>query len=590
MNDKKEVKQEIVDYLCGSGDELSEKFLNLLQSFGMGEVEGLLIKNELLSHIDSVSDMDLIFDVEFRDYYNITLGLEDDLDIELIKDYKSDDFKDHLSNKYVDNIFPYSEFQKYTEDEEYWSIVKKQYPKSVKEAVSTVIDMLDIEDINSIRDDEKYTFRTHAHFGLGLFMRNNFGINNNRASELLTDFNNKSEMRFYQSDDISGSLCDKIWEEIQENYDEIIQAKSEDGTPSVSKLKSQCRSAYRKEDYEKAIEASDKLLKLNRANHSALTYKTLSYYYLEDYDNALNTVESALKIYPDYSRFLNLKAHILYSAGDENKAMECLDKKYNDINFLNKKLLLLIKMGKLDEAYNFFKSLDDGVLFKGFKIQVLARNLAKAGKYSKAIECYNYVLKKLITPYTNKWEFHFDDVMILDWIKEDFIDYNLDLNQIYFNDLYISWIDKLAFKKPTEVCPICGEELTPIVYENSGYYRTSDSENDEIVRESTLGEFNPYTSIKEFYCRNCKKEFDMGIRGIYYKDTDNYLQEKYALEKIHELDCSFYKNQVSKDTLDHDLFYFDDKELDVFINKLIAIGYIVEVEDGLYEYVIKNDD
>ena len=30
MNDKREVKKEMVDYLCGSGDGISEKFLNLL--------------------------------------------------------------------------------------------------------------------------------------------------------------------------------------------------------------------------------------------------------------------------------------------------------------------------------------------------------------------------------------------------------------------------------------------------------------------------------------------------------------------------------------------------------------------------------
>lgn len=587
MNDKTEIKQEIVDYLCGSGGGLSEKFLNLLQSYGMGEVEGLLIKNELLSCIDLASDINLIFDSEFRDYYNITLGLEDDLDIKLIKDYRGDDFKERLSDQYVENKFSYSEFEKYTEDDEYWKLVKKQYPKSIKDAVDTVIDMLDIDDITSIRDYEKSTFRTRAHFGLGLFMRNNFGINNSRASGLLADFRKNSKMRFYQSDDVSGFLSEKIWDEIQENYDDIIAAKSENDDISISKLERECKSLYLEEEYGKVIEASDKLLKSNQTNHLALTYKILSYYYLEDYENALDTVESALVIYQDYSRFLNLKAHILYASGDVTQAIECLEIDRDDINFLNKKLFLLIKMGKLDEAYDFFKSLDDNVLFNGFKIQVLARNLAKEGKCSKAIECYNYILRKLIKPYSNKLEFHFRDIMILDWIKEDFIDYNLDLNKIYFNDLYISWIDKLNFKKPTEFCPICGEKLTPIVYKNLDYYTPSESKNNEIVRENTLSEFNPYTDIREFYCPNCKKEFDMGIRGIYFEeDGENYLQEKYGLEKIHEFHCSVYKGQVSKDTLDHDFFYFDDDELDAFISKLIAIGYIVEKEKDLYE--LKN--
>jgi tetratricopeptide (TPR) repeat protein len=585
MNDKREIKREIVDYLCGSADELSEKFLNLLRSYGMGEVEGLLIKNELLSHVDSKSDINLIFESEFWDYYNISHELEDDLDIKLIKDYRGDDFRDHLSGEYVENNFSYSEFKKYTEDEEYWRLVKRQYPQSLSEAVDAAIDMLDIEDVTSIRDHEKSAFRIHAHFALGLFMRNNFGINNGRASGLLEDFRNNSKMRFYQSDDISGFLCERIWDEIQENHDEIIAAKSKNEDISTPKLERECESCYRDEEYGKVIEASDKLLKSNPQNHTALSYKIMSCYYLEDYATALDTAESALEIYPDYSRFLNLKAHVLHASGKETLAMECLDNG-DDINFLNRKLLFLIETGKLDEAYDFFSSLDSEVLLSGFKIQVLARNLAKAGKCDKAIECYNFVLKKLIKPYTNRLEFHFRDIMILDRIKADFIDYNLDLNRIYFNDLYISWIDKLAFKKPTESCPVCGGKLTPIVYRNLDFYDASESKNDEIIRESTLSEFHPYTDIREYYCPGCKREFDMGIRGIYFEKTDNYLQEKYGLGKIHEFHCPVYKGKVSRDALERDLFYFDEDELDAFIAKLISIEYIVEKEKDSYE--IKN--
>ena len=586
MNDKTEVKKEMVGYLCGSGEGLSEKFLNLLCSYGMGEAEGSLIKSELLSRIDSASDINLIFDIEFRDYCNIALGLEDDLDIKLIKDYGGADFKDNLSNQYVEDKFSYSELESYTEDDEYCRLAKKQYPESIEEAVDRVIDMLDMDDINSIRDYDKSAFAIHEHFGLGLFMRNNFGINNGRATGLLADIRRNSKRRFYQNDDISGFLSDRIWDEIQENYDDIIAAKSGNEDISVSKLKSECESSYRKEEYGKVIEASDKILKSNQKNHLALTYKILSYYYLEDYENALDAAESTLAIYPGYSRFLNLKAHVLYASGDVAGALECLEMNRDDINLLNKKLFLLIKMGKLDEAYDFFKSLDDDVIFNGFKIQVLARNLAKEGKCSKAIECYNYILKKLIKPYTNKLEFHFTDIMILDWIKQDFIEYNLDLNRIYFNELYISWIDKLNFKKPTEFCRACGEKLTRIVYRDLDYYDSSESKSDEIVRENTLSEFNPYTDIGEFYCPNCKKEFDMGINGIYFEgDGENYLEEKYALEKIHEFHCFVYNGQVSKDTLDRDFFYFDDDELDAFIARLIAIGYIVEKENGLYELV-----
>ena len=78
----------------------------------------------------------------------------------------------------------------------------------------------------------------------------------------------------------------------------------------------------------------------------------------------------------------------------------------------------------------------------------------------------------------------------------------------------------------------------------------------------------------------------MGIGGIYFKkDCEDYLQEKYGLEKIHEFNCFVYDGPVSKDTLGSDFFYFDEDELNAFIAKLIAIGYIDKKENDLYELV-----
>lgn len=109
----------------------------------------------------------------------------------------------------------------------------------------------------------------------------------------LEDFENHFEWRFYQSDDVSGYLCERICEEIQEKFDEIMKFKG-DAKP-VRKLENECRDYYNDCEYEEAIKVCDKILKSNPQNHHALTYKVLSYYYLKDYENALNVVKKALE-------------------------------------------------------------------------------------------------------------------------------------------------------------------------------------------------------------------------------------------------------------------------------------------------------
>ena len=60
MSDKKEIRQEIVNYLCGE-EGLKEKFIDLLKSGGLSEDEGYEIKEKLLNEIDSSKDFDLVF-------------------------------------------------------------------------------------------------------------------------------------------------------------------------------------------------------------------------------------------------------------------------------------------------------------------------------------------------------------------------------------------------------------------------------------------------------------------------------------------------------------------------------------------------
>ena len=191
MSDKKEIRQEIVNYLCGE-EGLKEEFIDLLKSGGLSEDDGYEIKEKLLNEIDSSKDLNLVFKTSF------------------------------------DRDFPSKELDKYTNNEEYLDLVEAQYPQSVEEALDILIEGLDKKDINIIKESTKDNFSAIAHFGLALYVRNHFGLNNSKASNLISDICKKEGFeRMLFADSLSGFLMDELWERIQRDYDEIILTKEE---------------------------------------------------------------------------------------------------------------------------------------------------------------------------------------------------------------------------------------------------------------------------------------------------------------------------------------------------------------------------
>ena len=116
--------------------------------------------------------------------------------------------------------------EKYTSNEEYRELVKMQYPQSVDEAIDTLIEEMNKEDIDHIKEFGKDEFAIREHFGLALYVRNHFGLNNGKADELLFDISEKGGMRcLVFPDEASGFLMEELWERIQKDYDEIILTK-----------------------------------------------------------------------------------------------------------------------------------------------------------------------------------------------------------------------------------------------------------------------------------------------------------------------------------------------------------------------------
>ena len=191
MLDKKEIRQEIVNYLCGE-EGLKDEFIDLLKSGGLSESDGYEIKEKLLNEIDSSKDLNLVFVTSF------------------------------------DRDFPSNELKEYTNNPSYLELVEAQYPQSVEEAVDILIEGLDKEDINIIKESGKEEFGGLAHFGLALYVRNHFGLNNNKASNLISDICKKEGFeRMLFADSLSGFLMDELWERVQRDYDKIILTKEE---------------------------------------------------------------------------------------------------------------------------------------------------------------------------------------------------------------------------------------------------------------------------------------------------------------------------------------------------------------------------
>ena len=187
MQDKRKIRQEIITYLCG-GSELSPKFIRLLEKGGLTENDGRTIQGKMAEELDSNCNLDLLFEECY-------IGQLKDMD-----DY------------------PAEEMRRYLSDEEYLKLLKKHFPQTVSEAVDSVIGMLDGEEIKEIGKQDKFTFTMDQHFGLGLFMRNHFGINQGYAGSLLAYISEKSGESFLFNDDISGYLLEEVWDEIQRRF------------------------------------------------------------------------------------------------------------------------------------------------------------------------------------------------------------------------------------------------------------------------------------------------------------------------------------------------------------------------------------
>ena len=213
------------------------------------------------------------------------------------------------------------------------------------------------------------------------------------------------------------------------------------------KLLDEIEYIYNIGDFERLIGKCDELLKIDEDNPAALNYRAIALYYLGRYDESLKLLDYNLKLHPTNPYVLNNRALVFIALEDYQKALECCEEglKYMDFDWLQKnKIEALIHLGRRDEAYEFYKSVDipfytfeealencgiiqkDGI-FERMEVLLGERNFEEVLKicneheeserilefkivslhclerYDEELECVNRAIEK----YPNNYEFHF---------------------------------------------------------------------------------------------------------------------------------------------------------------------------------------
>ena len=224
MSMKREERQEIVNYLCGE-EGLKDEFIDLLKLGGLSEYEGNIIKDALLEKIDSDENLVNEFYFQYLNLYFIYHKLTDDKELSALREDETIDYRicedewDYFSY----SQFPERRIDEYIKNKGHLGFDLNQYPKTVDEAVNRLIEVLDKESIVYAKETKKFEFGIVADFSLGLYARNNFGLWG-RSIDLLIDIKRNGGDTF-TGDGASSFLLDKVWERIQEDYDEIIKTK-----------------------------------------------------------------------------------------------------------------------------------------------------------------------------------------------------------------------------------------------------------------------------------------------------------------------------------------------------------------------------
>ena len=279
------MNENIISELFGA-ENLLDDYLTLLKNYQMTKEDGLSIRDETIEFVSSLNrynnyedyEMMLFTIDEFRErfskrfekihnreinlntldqykpnklYWKITNDKEKTKQI--LKPYTGEDFvndlflkdlvKYNLLGQYINmcgilfNI-PSKEFigqdvRQYCllkfEELNLLDKIEEKHPQSMEDAVRYLICNLNQEEIDEIYESSKDKYENSNHFYLGMWIRNEFGLNEKVNSKLVYDcYTSKYNDRgigkmgpLWMADAASPVILKELWAEVHKNYDKI---------------------------------------------------------------------------------------------------------------------------------------------------------------------------------------------------------------------------------------------------------------------------------------------------------------------------------------------------------------------------------
>ena len=336
-----------------------------------------------------------------------------------------------------------------------------------------------------------------------------------------------------------------------------------------------CWDLFESKDYDKVLDNCEKALKIIPNEKSALDEKTKALYLLGDFNQSLTILNQAIELYPDDKEFWIRKAECLLELNRHDEVIKCCEDGLINLDgrcykLCNYKILALLNLNKIKEAYKFFITLTWGNIFYDSDIKLFISKLEELEMFDEVINCYKHI----------DWD---DDVDFVNDIKRFLNNHDLDIEPIYDQKFYISWINVIVKKFNTEICCECGGDLVQIIDGYPDLNSILKAREDKVILNG-IPYFDDDEEEYKFECKKCKKRYHVP-NHLLIMNYDDFDLEIYAWYMISKLDTYLKDNHISINELHDKMDYLDDNEFNEFIDHLKKLNIIYEPCEDYIKYV-----
>lgn len=279
------MNEEIINELFGT-EELSDDYLTLLKNYQMTEEDGISIRDETIEFVSSLNrynnyedyEMMLFTIDEFRERFSKRFEKihNHEINLDILNRYKPNKLywqitndrektrqilepytgKDFVNDIFLKDLVKYNLLGQYinmcgilcnTPSKEFigqdvrqccllkfeelnlLDKIEEKHPQSMKDAVKCLISNLNQEDIDVIYESAQDKYWGLEYFYLGMWIRNEFGLNEKINSKLTYEcYTSKYNDRgigkmgpLWMADAASPVILKELWAEVHKNYDKI---------------------------------------------------------------------------------------------------------------------------------------------------------------------------------------------------------------------------------------------------------------------------------------------------------------------------------------------------------------------------------